>query len=82
MHTHASNHPVKDTDPSGRDSIVPQQHPGNYPCVRNDDSCTAGNTADEDWADLIADYVAGNLIPNQRYCKKRMRRGNLEKHSQ
>jgi hypothetical protein len=47
-------------DPMGQD-VDAQQHPGNAPCPAHNDWCTTGNTSTEEWADLVANYVAGNF---------------------
>jgi hypothetical protein len=50
-------------DPTGR-LVDAQQHPGDAPCQAGDDWCASGNTASEEWADLVANYAAGNFITN------------------
>ena len=42
-------------------NVEAQQHPGNVPCASNDQWCIAGNTPGEEWADLVANYTAGNF---------------------
>jgi RHS repeat-associated protein len=47
-------------DPSGIYADA-QQHPGSINCASGDDWCISGNTASEEWADLIANYVSNNF---------------------
>ena len=48
------------SDPNGL-KVDAQQHPGSLSCAATTSWCADGNTADEEWADLIANFVSGNF---------------------
>lgn len=43
-------------------SVEAEQHTASYNCSERPDWCASGNNADEEFADLVTNYVAGNLI--------------------